>query len=128
MHMVDTAFDPVAAALKQMHEAVTNEDVPDDFMRILAEIDAKIEAYLKQLDRQDVVEATVRTPTVDELHEKLRHWQDRQQTYQGYVEQLTQSGETQLSLTDPDTRKMPTAGHGPSRRGPGFRPAAPQTG
>ena len=44
MHMVDTAFDPVAAALKQMHEAVTNEAVPDDFMRILAEIDAKIEA------------------------------------------------------------------------------------
>lgn len=44
MHMVDTAFDPVAAALKQMHEAVTNEELPDDFMRILAEIDAKIEA------------------------------------------------------------------------------------
>ena len=80
--------------------------------RLLAEIDAKIEAYLKQLDRQDVVEATVRTPTVDELHEKLRHWQDRKQTYQGYVEQLKQSGETQLSLTDPDTRKMPTAGQG----------------
>jgi predicted transcriptional regulator len=44
MHEIDTAFDPVAAALKQMHEAVANEAVPDDFLRILEEIDAKIAA------------------------------------------------------------------------------------
>ncbi len=42
MNNVETAFDPVAAALKQMHQAVTSEKLPDDFLRILEEIDAKI--------------------------------------------------------------------------------------
>ena len=44
MHQIETAFDPVTAALKQMHEAVASEDLPDDFLRILEEIDAKIAA------------------------------------------------------------------------------------
>ncbi len=40
----DAAFDPVSAALQQLHQAVASEEVPEDFMRILAEIDAKIAA------------------------------------------------------------------------------------
>ena len=44
MRQVETAFDPVAAALKQLHQAVANEDVPDDFLKILEEIDIKIAA------------------------------------------------------------------------------------
>lgn len=80
--------------------------------RLLAEIDARIAAYLTQLDRQDAAEATVSlTPTAEERREKLRRAQDRKRAYEGYVEQLQQSGETQVSLTDPDSRKMPT-GHG----------------
>lgn len=39
-----TAFDPVAAALQQLHVAVANEEIPEDFLRILEEIDAKIAA------------------------------------------------------------------------------------
>lgn len=42
MRQIDTAFDPVAAALKQLHQAVADEDVPDVFLRILEEIDTKI--------------------------------------------------------------------------------------
>jgi hypothetical protein len=75
---------------------------------LLKEIDAKIDAYLKQLDRQDTVDVTVPTPTREELQEKLRRYQERKQAYEGYVEQLKQSGQTQVSLTDPDSRKMPT--------------------
>ena len=44
MRSVDNAFDPVSAALQQLHQAVASEAVPDDFMRILDEIDAKIAA------------------------------------------------------------------------------------
>ena len=44
MNNLETAFDPVAAALKQMHQAVTREALPDDFLRLLGEIDAKIDA------------------------------------------------------------------------------------
>jgi len=42
MNTFETAFDPVAAALKQMHQAVTTEEVPADFFKLLDEIDAKI--------------------------------------------------------------------------------------
>ena len=44
MAVVNAAFDPVEAALKQMHQAVSTEKVPEDFLRILEDIDAKIAA------------------------------------------------------------------------------------
>ncbi len=44
MNYVDADFDPVSAALTKLHQAVVNEPVPDDFLRILDDIDAKIAA------------------------------------------------------------------------------------
>lgn len=41
---LDSSNDPIAAALKQMHDAVASEDLPDDFLRLLDEIDTKIAA------------------------------------------------------------------------------------
>ena len=35
--------DPVSIALKRLHADVTSEDLPDDFLSILAAIDRKIE-------------------------------------------------------------------------------------
>ncbi len=40
----DTAFDPVSAALQQLHKTVESEEIPDDFLKILGDIDAKIAA------------------------------------------------------------------------------------
>jgi len=39
--------DPIAAALKQMHDAVASEELPDDFLRLLDDIDTKIAANKK---------------------------------------------------------------------------------
>lgn len=36
-----TAFDPIAAALQQLHSKVTDETIPDDFMRLLDQFDAQ---------------------------------------------------------------------------------------
>lgn len=44
MPRVSLAFDPVSAALLQLHQAVASEEVPDEFLRILDDIDAKIAA------------------------------------------------------------------------------------
>ena len=44
MPTVDTAFDPVSAALQQLHQSIASEEIPEDFLRILQEIDAKIAA------------------------------------------------------------------------------------
>jgi transposase len=77
----------------------------------IAEIDAKIEAYLKQLDCQDGEEGRIETGKPEEFQQKLRRWQERKQRYQSYQQQLEQSGEKQISLTDPDSRRM-SMGHG----------------
>jgi hypothetical protein len=44
MPRANTAFDPVSAALQQLHQAVASEELPEDFLRILNDIDAKIAA------------------------------------------------------------------------------------
>jgi hypothetical protein len=44
MNQVETRFDPIANALKQLHDSVAAEPVPEDFLRILDQIDAKIAA------------------------------------------------------------------------------------
>jgi hypothetical protein len=40
----DFGNDPIAAALRQMHDAVASEVLPVDFLRLLDEIDTKIAA------------------------------------------------------------------------------------
>lgn len=42
MRQANTAFDPVSAALQQLHQAVASEPLPEDFMKILDDIDARI--------------------------------------------------------------------------------------
>lgn len=39
----DLAFDPIDAALRQLHEQVVSEDIPDDFLRLLDKLDDKTE-------------------------------------------------------------------------------------
>ena len=41
--MNGTKADPIAAALRRLHDDVVAEEVPDEFLRILSEIDRKIE-------------------------------------------------------------------------------------
>lgn len=38
-HMPDLAFDPIEAALRQLHASVASEEIPDDFMRLLDQLD-----------------------------------------------------------------------------------------
>ena len=75
-------------------------------VRWIAEIDAKVAASLQQLDSQEAEEPPLRTPTAAQMHQQLAQWQERQQRYQGEQQQLQQRGAKQLSLTDPDSRKI----------------------
>lgn len=44
---VDPAFDPITAALRQMHDEFANEPIPDDFMDLLDRIDKRFAASKK---------------------------------------------------------------------------------
>jgi hypothetical protein len=44
---MDPEFDSLTAALRQMHDNIANEPVPDDFLDLLDQIDAKFSSYKK---------------------------------------------------------------------------------
>jgi hypothetical protein len=76
--------------------------------RTLLEIDAKIAAYLSELDTQDA-ERHARAEQTGNLQEKIAALQARREQYLLYQQTLAESGASQLSLTDPDSRSMPVA-------------------
>jgi transposase len=75
-------------------------------VQLIEEIDAKIEAYLTQLDRQDVEEPPLRTPTAEQMPQQLEPWRERMPRAQRDQQPRQQSGAKQISLTDPDSRKL----------------------
>jgi transposase len=72
----------------------------------LAEIDAKIDGYLAQLDAADAIEPNAAQPTAAQLQQKIEALHQRRQQNAGRLEQLQASGQSQVSLTDPDSRSM----------------------
>ena len=44
---MDPEFDSLTAALRQMHDSIANEPVPEDFLDLLDQIDAQISASKK---------------------------------------------------------------------------------
>src|SRR5204862_4441857 len=66
---------------------------------------AKI-GYLAQLDAADAIEPNAAPPTAAQLQQKIDHLQQRRQSNAQRLEQLQASGQTQVLLTDPDSRSM----------------------
>jgi hypothetical protein len=59
------------------------------------------------LDTSDREEVSVHQPTSEELQEKIKRRQERQQRDRGFVQESTARGATPRSLTDPDRRSRP---------------------
>jgi transposase len=78
--------------------------------RSLTRIDEKIERYLEELDVNDEQEHDYDKPSAEELREKIETLKKRKQKIQALQNQIEQSGEKQISLTDPDARSMPVGG------------------
>jgi len=79
--------------------------------RMIEEIDGKIDQYLKELDRQDKQEAGQRALSAEQLKEKIEQYKQRRAQYEQLKTDLEQSGQRQVSLTDPQSRSM-RVGHG----------------
>jgi transposase len=74
--------------------------------KLIRKIDEQIDVYLEELDRGDQSEQNVQTPSADELNEKIEQLRKRKGKYQELQQHLEQSDNTQVSLTDPDSRIM----------------------
>jgi transposase len=79
--------------------------------RMIREIDDKIAQYLKDLDRRDKQEAGPQSLSREQLKEKVERYKERRAQYEQLKSDLDQSGESQISLTDPESRSM-RVGHG----------------
>jgi len=67
----------------------------------------KIEGYLKELDMNDKDESTAGGgKTAGEINQIINNLKGHKERYQGYADELKQTGEKQKSLTDPESRLM----------------------
>lgn len=85
--------------------------------RRLGEIDAAIDRYMGELDRADeVVTKTGMHPPEARLSrvvKKLAHYRKEARTLRAIEQRMDSTGETQVSLTDPDCRAMATTSKQP---------------
>lgn len=73
----------------------------------ITRIDAKIEEYLRELEARDAQENTVTDgKSSEEITRIIKELAERKNRYQSYADELAETGETQKSLTDPDSRLM----------------------
>jgi transposase len=74
--------------------------------KALKEIDEKLQRYLQVLDANDAAIPVPSDLTPEQYHQKIEVLKERQAKYQQIQTQLVESGETQISLTDSDSRAM----------------------
>jgi transposase len=73
----------------------------------LVHIDAHIEQYLHDLNTADAEEAERQKPTAEELRAKIQQLRERKGRYEALLQEMDATGQSQVSLTDPNSRSMP---------------------
>lgn len=85
----------------------------EQLQELLGAIDARIEEYLGRLEAEDAATADLpAAPTAAELQVKLATLQERRERYKDHQAQLARTGQTEISLTDPDSRGQKKVGVG----------------
>jgi transposase len=78
---------------------------PKKLEKRLKEIDKNVERYLDEMERADRQESQSEI-TVEELRQKIARLKERKGRYGELLKELKASGESQISLTDPESRVM----------------------
>jgi transposase len=90
-------------------KAVNNKDrnfTRGSLQKFIVAADQKLEDYLKRLDANDAEERASGGSRVENLAEKIEALKKKRGEYAAYLSALKKSGESQVSLTDPDSRAM----------------------
>jgi transposase len=79
----------------------------EQLAELLEKIQARIDEYLNELDRQDTeAEGVAGAPRREQLAEKIAQLKETKGDYDQLLTDLRASGQKGISLTDPDSRKM----------------------
>ena len=90
-------------------KAVNNKDrnfTTGSLQKFIEAADKKLEDYLKRLDAGDAEECATGGSRVKNLAEKIAALKKKRGEYAAHLSALEESGESQVSLTDPDSRAM----------------------
>ena len=90
-------------------KAVNNKDrnfTTGSLQKFIAAADKKLEDYLERLDAGDAEEQSSASSRVRNLVEKIEVLKKKRGEYAAYLSALEKNGESQISLTDPDSRAM----------------------
>lgn len=74
--------------------------------KMMEEIDEVIEKYMQELEENDKNEAKTNLPTIEELKRKIEKVKNRKEYLKKLETQIEESGEKQISLTDPESHLM----------------------
>jgi hypothetical protein len=75
--------------------------------RLVAQVDERSTTYLDDLDQADRVDGEAAPRSAAEIQQALKQVQERRDYYPALLQRLERSGDSQISLTDPDSRAMP---------------------
>ena len=95
-------------------KAVNNKDrnfTRASLTQFIKAADAKLEDYLQRLDKSDATESATGGSRVKNLAEKIAAIRERRERHKDMLAELDQTGESQISLTDPDSRAMAAHTH-----------------
>ena len=78
--------------------------------RTIQKLDEDIDCYLDEMDEADEEEPEEKKLTADELQQKIDEMRHQRAEAEKMSKKLDESGQSQISLTDPDSRMMPVSG------------------
>ncbi len=112
---LDLFSDAVVAIGGSKFKAVNSSDrnfTDTKLKRRMAEIEANIGRYLTELDTADRQEPATAKSKRARLNDKIAAMRSPMATLKEIEAKLIETGETQISLTDPDSRSMMKRGSG----------------
>jgi transposase len=78
----------------------------DQLQQIIQRLDERIENYLPELDSKDAQGEGSSSAKADDLQQKIARLKEDKGGYEELIAQMQDKGQTQVSLTDPDARRM----------------------
>jgi transposase len=112
---LDLFSDAVVAIDGSKFKAVNSSDRNFTDAKVkhrMQEIEANISRYLVELDTADRQEPAAKQAKTVRLNDKIAALKSQMATLKEIEAKLQETGETQISLTDPDARSMRTRGSG----------------
>lgn len=78
----------------------------DKLNKTIKYIDEKVSSYLFELEENDRSEKKSKDLSTEHFQEKIKSLKNKKDQYQKLLKEMDESGQTQISLTDPDSRLM----------------------